>query len=84
MTDDASAIIGPGEEIRLRFKSLPPPVEGMTRRWVLELDGWCKDMDLFTVEGERLDPLPARENGDPGPFARELMRRFNTRFASGR
>lgn len=83
-TDDASAIIGPGEEIRLRFKSLPPPTEGLTRRWVLELDGWCKDMDLFTVNGERLEPLPARENGDPGTSARELMGRFNTRFASGR
>ena len=81
--DDACAIIGPGEEIRLRFDD-PPEVEtGMQRHWVLELNGWCKDMDLFTVDGERLEPLPARGEDGPDAAARGLMKRFNVRFASG-
>jgi Tfp pilus assembly protein PilF len=81
--DDACAIIGPGEEIRLRFGDPIAPEPGMKRHWVLELNGWCKDMDLFTVEGERLEPLPARATDGPGPEARGLMKRFNVRFASG-
>ena len=84
-TDDACAIIGPGEELRVRFEtpaSIPAP--GMTRYWVLELDGWCKDMDLFTVEGEQLEPLPARSGNGPSAAARRLMERFNRRFASDR
>ncbi|MAJ47777.1 MAG: hypothetical protein CBC35_11010 [Planctomycetes bacterium TMED75] len=84
--DDACAIIGPGEEFRVRFdeQTEPPLAAGYRRYWVLELDGWCKDMDLFTVEGERLEPLPARSGESPSEAARELMKRFNRRFASGR
>ena len=58
-TDDALAIIGPGEEIHLEFAALDgPPPTGWTRRLVLESNGWCKDMDLFTHEGETVGPMP--------------------------
>ena len=87
-TDDACAIIGPGEEIRLRFDSsahvLGVPAPGMRRHWVLQLAGWCKDMDLFTHQGERLEPLPSRDGQGPDAAARTLMHRYNRRFASGR
>ncbi|MED5506386.1 MAG: VCBS repeat-containing protein, partial [Planctomycetota bacterium] len=84
--DDACAILGPGEELRVRFTDAvqAPPAPGTRRHWVLRLAGWCKDMDLFTVDGERLEPLPARSGGRPGLEARRLMERFNRRFASGR
>ena len=87
-TDDACAIIGPGEEIRLRFDSIADtlgvPAPGMRRHWVLQLAGWCKDMDLFTHQGERLEPLPSRDGQGPDAAARALMQRHNRRFASGR
>ena len=87
-TDDACAIIGPGEEIRVRFETHPDELEpvagGMRRYWVLELAGWCKDMDLFTHQGERLEPLPSRDGMGPGSAARALMERYNRRFAAGR
>lgn len=81
--DDALAIIGPGEEIHLAFDAaradLPP---GWTRRFVIECDGWCKDMDLFTRTGETLAPLPSR--GDPDSPREAWHRQYNTRFMSGR
>jgi len=51
--------------------------EGWSRRVQLELAGWCKDMDLFTRDGETLAPLP-------GGGGAELHERFNTRFEAGR
>ena len=51
--DGAVAIIGPGEELQLEFdasrRSLKP---GWTRRFVLDARGWCKDMDLYTKDGD--------------------------------
>ncbi|MCA9264596.1 MAG: VCBS repeat-containing protein [Planctomycetales bacterium] len=60
--DDAVAIIGPGEEVQLEFAAhhepLPPH---WTREFVLESNGWCKDRDLYTENGETLEPLPLRD-----------------------
>jgi hypothetical protein len=82
-TDDAVAIFGPGEEVRLRFDpAIAPAPAGWTRRLVLETDGWCKDMDLFTGDGETVGPLPARAAA-PDPSAGPLHARFNTRFRAG-
>jgi len=51
--DDAVAIFGPGEEVHLEFAAPPEGApEGWTRRLVLETRGWCKDMDLYTKDGE--------------------------------
>lgn len=79
--DGALAIFGPGEEVVLRFDAaLPAPPEGFTRRYVLETHGWCKDMDLFTRNGETLGPIP----GERDAAAESLHRTFNVRFAGGR
>jgi hypothetical protein len=78
--DDAVAIFGPGEEIALEFAAAATPAPaGWTRRLVLELRGWCKDMDLYTRDGETVAPLP----GVDSPERRRLHARFNTRYASG-
>jgi tetratricopeptide (TPR) repeat protein len=78
--DGAVAIFGPGEEIHLEFLAPPPPSPAWTRRVVLETRGWCKDMDLYTRDGETIEPLP----GSPSPVRDQLHRRFNTRYAGGR
>jgi hypothetical protein len=83
--DDAVAILGPGEEVHLEFRapeSEPPP--GWTRRYVLLLNGWCKDMDLYTRDGETVGPLPTREEGADTKARDALHRRYQTRFESGR
>lgn len=81
--DDATAILGPGEGIAMRF-SLPDdgPPERWTRRYVLEAYGWCKDMDLYTRDGETVEPVPKRARLTRG--ARKLITTYNTRFRSGR
>jgi hypothetical protein len=48
---------------------------------VLETRGWCKDMDLFTRDGETVDPLPVEPVDDA---ARSLMKQTRTRPAGGR
>jgi len=81
-TDDALAIIGSGEEIHLEFDApeavLPP---GWSRRLVLETNGWTKDMDLFTDNGETLEPLPGRR-GSTEQAAR-MNEHYNWRYQSG-
>jgi len=81
--DDAVAIFGPGEELHLEFLApdVQPPEE-WTRVYVLEAFGWCKDMDLFTRDGETIEPLPMV--GSDSEHRRRLHREFNTRFESGR
>jgi hypothetical protein len=78
-TDDAVAIIGPGEEAHLEFEAPAPPPAGWTRRVVLQARGWCKDMDLYTRDGETVGPLPGAET----PQRRVLHARFNTRYMAG-
>jgi tetratricopeptide (TPR) repeat protein len=97
-TDDAIAIFGPGEEVVLRFDPAPlrelvargarlsDDEQTLIPRLVLEVDGWCKDFDLFTRDGETLGPLPTR-SGEPldrDSAARRLNDRFNTRYRDGR
>jgi len=84
-TDNAVAIFGQGEEIHLEFDAgLPALPDGWARHFVLELNGWCKDMDLFTKDGETVEPLPVRDPPLDDPSRDDLHRRFNTRFESGR
>ena len=80
--DDALAIFGPGEAVTLAF--LPQdgaPQAGWTRVHVLETAGWCKDMDLYTLNGETLGPLPT--SGKPKEPREQLHTKFNTRYRSG-
>jgi hypothetical protein len=79
--DGAVAIFGPGEELELEFAgSLDPVKPGWTRRLVLDARGWCKDMDLYTLDGDTVDPLP----GTRSAAASELQNRYTTRYESGR
>jgi hypothetical protein len=78
--DHALAIFGPGEAVVLDFEAPPSSApEEWTRRLVLELRGWCKDMDLYTLNGETIEPLP----GTMTAARARLHPRFNTRYASG-
>jgi hypothetical protein len=68
-SDGEIVVFGPGEEVAFDFASPPAaPAVGTTRRYVLESRGWCKDMDLFTRDGETVAPLP------PGTSAKSLNR----------
>ncbi len=79
--DGALAILGPGEELNLEFRAAEPILRpGWTRRFVLEARGWCKDMDLYTKDGDTVDPVP----GVRSPEAEQLQRRYTTRYESGR
>ena len=51
--DDRMAVMGSGDEIRLRFK---PPAAG--RSYLLKVDGWAKDRDANTWHGQTVQPLP--------------------------
>lgn len=84
--DDAFAIIGPGEELDLRFTAPPAPQQGIDRRYVLEVRGYAKDMDLYTRDGGKVAPLP--DTADVPADLREAARarlhgRYNTRYEAG-
>jgi len=83
-TDDAVAIFGPGEEVHLEFAAPPSsPPAGWRRSLVLETDGWCKDIDLYTKDGATVRPLPARGTDVDDRRAR-LHRTYNIRYLDGR
>jgi len=82
VADDALAIIGPGEGVHLEFA--PPteePAPGWTRIYVLEAEGWCKDMDLYTEDGGTLGPIPTA--GRASSTTAMLNRSHNTRYRAG-
>jgi hypothetical protein len=60
--DDRLAILGEGDEVALEFdaEALPPLEAGWTRTFFLAAVGYCKDMDLYTAGGDRIEPLPFR------------------------
>lgn len=81
--DGATATFGPGEEIHMEFAApAVPPAEDHRRFYVLESEGWCKDMDLYTKDGETLEPLPGSELG--GGERIVLIEAYNTRYRQGR
>lgn len=79
--DSALAIFGTGEAVNIRFQrpdsSLSP---GWSSRFVLEIEGWCKDKDMFTVGGDTIEPLPVRAVGEAGLLHDSL----NDRWMGGR
>lgn len=81
--DGATVIFGPGEEMHLEFSA---PTESLTanyqRSFVLEVEGWCKDMDLYTKDGDTIGPLPGADRGGDNRIA--LINEFNTRFRQGK
>jgi hypothetical protein len=79
--DDAVVVFGPGEETHLEFAAdLPALAEGWHRRFVLECNGWCKDMDMYTEDGESVLPLPRRQNADPTPAEEQQRTKLHQRF----
>lgn len=84
--DDAVAIFGAGEEVRLTFDAAQPALAtNWTRAFVLDLNGWCKDMDFYTGNGATVAPLPMRDTSSvPSPDRAVLHERFNTRYEAGR
>ncbi|MHC4080951.1 MAG: hypothetical protein ACYS15_17510 [Planctomycetota bacterium] len=38
---------------------------GRRRIYVLKAEGWCKDMDRYTLEGETIDPIPFSDPEGP-------------------
>jgi hypothetical protein len=89
--DDRYVIMGPADEIVLRFAAakIPPLAPGQTRSFVLVSHAYCKDMDLYTLEPQTLAPLPFRgmsrypypdtERFPESPLHREYQARYNTR-----
>ena len=89
--DDRYVVFGKGEEVRLSFdaSAVPPPRPGEARTFLLRLDGWCKDRDPYTGEGDTVGPLPfhAMSNYPYPPSERypddvahrEYRARWNTR-----
>lgn len=89
--DDRYVIMGPGEEITLRFAAAAagaaPP--GCRRSFILKTDSYCKDMDLYTAYPETVEPLPFHgmstypygpdEAYPQGDVHREYQAEFNTR-----
>jgi hypothetical protein len=71
---DGVAVFGAGEAVRLRFDPLAPVADGWTRTHVLDVRGWCKDMDLMTGQGETVEPVPGDGGGE----------HLRTRHRSGR
>jgi len=79
--DGNLAIFGTGEAINLSWAiEQEHPGEGWTRHHVLDVRGWCKDMDLATRGGEQVGPIP-RHDSIQSPS--HLHERFNTRYRSG-
>jgi hypothetical protein len=60
--DDQFVLVGPGDEIAVRFDAsqLPPLGEGAARSFVLVSHAYCKDMDLYTATPQTVEPLPFR------------------------
>lgn len=83
-TTGALAIFGPGEEIHLEFAAAPESESGWQRSHVLQVEGWCKDVDLYTQTGDSLEPLP-NASYDPQTASRRkaLERKYNWRYESG-
>ena len=86
-SDDIYPIMGPGDEITLRFDAAkaPPLPEGWTRDFMIYSDGWIKDADLNTADGWRVEPLPfhAMSEYPYGPSEvyphPDIVRRYHTR-----
>lgn len=64
VADDQYVVFGPGDEMALQFKSLPPPSADKSRTFFLYSDAFLKDADLNTLGGLRVEPLPIHGQRD--------------------
>jgi hypothetical protein len=80
-SDGAAVIFGPGESVHMEFREPAEPLpQGWSRVYVLTAHGWCKDMDLYTLQGDTVGPLPWLTRGEAG---NALHLKYNTRFLYG-
>jgi len=81
--DGALVIIGPGEDVVLRYQyaKIPAKYDIWTRRYVINAVGWCKDMDLYTDTRDSIEPLPASPKTNRSA---KDAHRFSTRWMSGK
>jgi tetratricopeptide (TPR) repeat protein len=91
--DDRMAIMGSGDEVRLRFnaRELPPLPAGWKRDFLLLVDGWAKDADANTAFSQTVLPLPfhamssypypASERYPQDQAHQDYLREYNTRPA---
>ena len=77
--DGAVVTIGPGEGVELAYEA---PSAASRMHWILHCHGWCKDRDLFTRDGETLEPIPGDDRRDAA--SRSLMETTRTRIEAGR
>ena len=84
-TDGALAIITSGEEVHLEFDAPPEAQPGYRRFFRIVFHGWAKDMDLYTLDGDTLGPMPVPLGADPSMLAKRnrLHGRYNVRFRQG-
>jgi tetratricopeptide (TPR) repeat protein len=84
--DDALLIIGPGEEAQLEFDApADAPEGGWQRRYVLDVRGYAKDMDLYTRDGETVGPLPVRLPSAQSARSRDALHAtYHVRHEQGR
>ena len=83
--DGAVAIISSGEEIHLEFEARPDPAPGHGRLYRITFHGWAKDMDMYTLDGGTVEPLPVLDGAEPEQLAKRdrLHARYNVRFREG-
>lgn len=83
--DGALAIIGSGEEIHMQFAEVGPPPADHRRYFAITFHGWAKDMDLYTLDGDTVAPLPSPDHLSEELLARReaLHARYNVRFQEG-
>ena len=89
--DDCYVIMGPGEEVTLRFPAgaFGPVPPGKSRTFILKTDSYCKDMDPHTAYPDSVGPLPfhamsaypyrADEHYPDNEKTEAYQLRFNTR-----
>jgi len=90
--DDCYVIMGPGEEVTLYFAAdgLAPVAAGYQRSFILKTDSYCKDMDLYTVHPETVEPLPYHDMSqypygpDEGYPRDEKHRQYHQKFNTRR
>ena len=94
--DDCYVILGPGEEVTVRFAAdaFGPVPEGRRRTFILKTDCYCKDMDPYTAFPDTVEPLPFHgmstfpygkaEHYPDTEKIRAYRQTYNTRHMGGR
>lgn len=91
-SDNASAILHHGDEVRIFFPALPPPPPTWVRDFLVYTSGWDKDAHPNTEAGAQVEPLPFHgmksypysipEHYPWTPELQEIHERYQTRWIS--